>query len=148
MTEHEPTTSNTTTEPYNMSLDAHYESKRKQVRLRHGVGKIVLRHSLPAVRLEYPYYKTFLTREEARSLHRPQLTFPKAISLPVLPPRPVDAKAMKRMEKKGEYAITSQKELSLKDECSYFLLEYSVRPIRLFWSCSTHRSAFRRSSRR
>lgn len=42
---------------YNLSNDKFYEIKKfkKSERVRHGVGKLVLRHSLPALRLEYPY---------------------------------------------------------------------------------------------
>ena len=47
----------TSLDPFNLSNDKFYEMKkqRKSERVRHGVGKLVLRHSLPAIRLEYPY---------------------------------------------------------------------------------------------
>lgn len=116
-----------TADPFNLSNDQFYESKKRQDRVRHGVGKIVLRHSLPAVRLEFPIYKTFLTKEEAREYHRTPLRFVPQMPLSLLPPKAVSEKKLKKIAKNADVAIQSQKELTLRDDSAFFLLEYSVR---------------------
>jgi len=39
---------------YNISNDKHYEFSKKSERVRHGISRLSLRHTTPALQLEYP----------------------------------------------------------------------------------------------
>ncbi|EAS35735.3 transcription initiation factor TFIID complex 145kD subunit [Coccidioides immitis RS] len=110
---------------YNISNDEAYEMLKEnhKNKVRSTLGNIVLEHSMPAVRLQWPYYKTRLARQEARSFHRPVLTF--FPGLPVTFKKPT---FIKRKHQKGKDAKTlydSTKSLSLADNSTVLLVEYS-----------------------
>lgn len=110
---------------YNVSNDEAYERLKENHRdkVRSTLGNIVLEHSMPAVRLQWPYYKTKLARQEARSFHRPVLSF--FPNLPITFKKPA---FIKRKHQKGKDIKTlydSTKSLSLADNSHVMLLEYS-----------------------
>ncbi|DAA78843.1 TPA_exp: Uncharacterized protein A8136_2628 [Trichophyton benhamiae CBS 112371] len=110
---------------YNISNDAAYDMLKEnhQNKVRSTLGNIALEHSLPAIRLQWPYYKTKLARPEARSFHRPSLTFHPNLPLTFKVPA-----YLKRKHQKGKDAKTlfdTTKSLSLADNSNALLIEHS-----------------------
>ncbi|KAH0536909.1 hypothetical protein FGG08_006247 [Glutinoglossum americanum] len=109
---------------YNISNDVAYEQlKENQSKVRSIIGNLTVEHSMPALRLQYPYYKTKLGVREARSFHRPILSF-----------RPNEmvrfsslghAKRKHTRGKSPKSLFASTKDLSLADNSHALLLEYS-----------------------
>ncbi|KAL5359385.1 hypothetical protein BJX96DRAFT_148295 [Aspergillus floccosus] len=110
---------------YNVSNDQAYEMLKQnhQNKVRSTLGNVTLEHSMPALRLQWPYYKTELAKAEARSFHRPALSF-----------RPgqtcwfKNINVFKRKHQKGKDIKTlydSTKSLSLSDNSTSLLVEYS-----------------------
>ncbi|KAJ3102902.1 hypothetical protein HDU97_000215 [Phlyctochytrium planicorne] len=110
---------------FNLSNDHFYENmnRRDHVRLTH--SSVTLQHSLPAIRLQIPFYKTQLSIRERRSFHRPQIKFPV--------PGPIILSKTKSFKKKlrflGSESSNNDEEikvLSLRDNTPFVLFEYSV----------------------
>ncbi|KAF9889243.1 hypothetical protein FE257_007556 [Aspergillus nanangensis] len=113
------------TSRYNVSNDQAYEMLKQnhQNKVRSTLGNVTLEHSMPALRLQWPYYKTELGKAEARSFHRPALSFRtgqtswfKNINL------------FKRKHQKGKDVKSlydSTKAMSMADNSSALLVEYS-----------------------
>jgi transcription initiation factor TFIID subunit 1 len=110
---------------YNVSNDQAYEMLKQnhQNKVRSTLGNVTLEHSMPALRLQWPYYKTELAKAEARSFHRPALSF-----------RPgqtcwfKNINVFKRKHQKGKdikSLYDSTKSLSLSDNSTSLLVEYS-----------------------
>jgi transcription initiation factor TFIID subunit 1 len=110
---------------YNISNDEAYDMLKEnhQNKIRSTLGNVVLEHSLPAVRLQWPYYKTKLARQEARSFHRPVLSF--YPNLPITFKRPAHVKRKHLKGKDVKTLFDSTKSLSLGDNSNVLLLEYS-----------------------
>lgn len=111
---------------YDISNDAAYENLKKNHhgKVRAHLGGHDIEHSLPAARLQYPYYKVKLSSREARSFHRPALNFPYSANNYVLKP----SRKQKRKDLKGKSAseiFVKCQDLSLSDNSSALLLEYS-----------------------
>ncbi|TPX39230.1 hypothetical protein SeMB42_g04418 [Synchytrium endobioticum] len=108
---------------FNISNDHEYSSAeaKQAATIRQVIGPAVLQHSIPAVRLQYPYVKTTLSVKELRYFHRPQ--FFANIGETIHFSR-VKNKA-KKMKKKEAVIPQSSTELTLKDGSDYVLLEYS-----------------------
>ncbi|KAK2735880.1 hypothetical protein FQN57_001086 [Myotisia sp. PD_48] len=110
---------------YNISNDHAYDMLKEnhQNKVRSTLGSITLEHSMPAARLQWPYYKTKLARQEARSFHRPALAF-----YPNIPVYFKNLAHVKRKHQRGKDAkalYPSTKSLSLADNSHVLLLEYS-----------------------
>ena len=60
---------------YNISNDEQYEQLKEnhQHKVRSTLGAMAIEHSLPASRLQYPFYKIALDSKVKRSFHRPHL---------------------------------------------------------------------------
>jgi len=112
-------------DPYNLSNDKFYEMKRqkKAERVRHGVGKLVMKHSLPTIRLDYPHFKTFISKADTRSFHRPKLEMPLNRVFWLQPPKPVK-KDMEKLAKRTDN-IRSGKDITLRDNVKFVMFEYS-----------------------
>ncbi|ODH44758.1 hypothetical protein ACO22_00748 [Paracoccidioides brasiliensis] len=110
---------------YNISNDDAYDMLKEnhQNKVRSTLGSVALEHSLPAVRLQWPYYKTKLARQEARSFHRPSLSF--FPNLPVYFKKPLYIKRKHQRGKDVKTLYSSTKSLSLADNSHVLLLEYS-----------------------
>ncbi|KAL4787291.1 hypothetical protein BJX76DRAFT_345592 [Aspergillus varians] len=113
------------TSRYNISNDQAYEKLKQnhQNKVRSTLGNVTLEHSMPALRLQWPYYKTELAKAEARSFHRPALSF-----------RPgqtcwfKNTVYIKRKHQKGKdirQLYDSTKALSAADNSHVLLVEYS-----------------------
>ncbi|KAI5307335.1 hypothetical protein KEM56_007269 [Ascosphaera pollenicola] len=110
---------------YNISNDEAYDMLKEnhQNRVRSTLGNVAIEHSLPAIRLQWPYYKTKLARQEARSFHRPALSF--FPNLPVAFRKPGFHKRKHQRGKDVKTLYDSTKALSLADNSHVMLVEYS-----------------------
>ncbi|KAL8762393.1 MAG: hypothetical protein Q9184_001607 [Pyrenodesmia sp. 2 TL-2023] len=110
---------------YNISNDEAYDllKENHQSKIRSNLGNPQIEHSLPAVRLQWPYYKTKLEKQEARSFHRPVMSFHKNEKILFNKPRYIKRKHLKGKDTLGIYERTL--DLSLGDNSSVLLLEYS-----------------------
>ncbi|OBZ79847.1 putative transcription initiation factor TFIID subunit [Grifola frondosa] len=76
-------TDNQPRDKFNLSNDQFYEVSKEggRHRVRQTFGQLVVEHAYPAQKLQLPFYKTRLSKQEARSFHRPALQFPSNIEL-------------------------------------------------------------------
>ncbi|GFF22686.1 putative transcription initiation factor TFIID 111 kDa subunit [Aspergillus udagawae] len=110
---------------YNISNDQAYDMLKQnhQNKIRSTLGNVTLEHSMPALRLQWPYYKTELAKAEARSFHRPAMSFRPGQTCWFKNPA-----YLKRKHQKGKDAKTlydSTKALSMADNSNVLLVEYS-----------------------
>ncbi|KAL4810896.1 hypothetical protein BDV18DRAFT_3227 [Aspergillus unguis] len=113
------------TSRYNISNDSAYEMLKQnhQNKVRSTLGNVTLEHSMPALRLQWPYYKTELAKAEARSFHRPALSFRPGQSCWFK-----NTAYVKRKHQKGKdirHLYDSTKALSAADNSHVLLVEYS-----------------------
>ena len=110
---------------YNISNDESYDllKENHQSRVRSTLSALALNHSMPALRLQWPYYKTKLPKQEARSFHRPQAHFKKGEPITFQIPSFLKRKHTKNKDATAIYNKT--KDLSLGDNSHVLLLEYS-----------------------
>lgn len=111
---------------FNWSNDEAYDHLKDNHshRQRNTIGNFQVEHSLPALKLQYPFYKTTLTSREARSFHRPQLNLAKLTQLI----RPEKLNKVKAKNLKGlptQEIFKTSKDLSMGDNSHVLLLEYS-----------------------
>lgn len=112
-------------ERFNHSNDAEYDllKQNHQNKIRSTLGNMAVEHSVPALRLQYPYYKVKLDTKEARKFHRPSLLFRPLMTVSFSKPNKIKKKHTKGKKTKELYADT--KSLSLADNSSALLLEYA-----------------------
>ncbi|TVY50665.1 putative transcription initiation factor TFIID [Lachnellula cervina] len=114
---------------FNMSNDAAYEALKQnhKSKVRATLGNISVEHSLPAQRLQWPYYRVKLFVPEARSWHRPALHFNKVMNQPIHFAKPWITKKKKDLKNLPTHDLfKTSKDLSLADHyASATLLEYS-----------------------
>lgn len=128
---------------YNISNDEAYDLLKgnHQSKVRSTLGNLTVEHSMPAVRLQWPYvssgifnnpyfqgsdsgqYKMKLEKQEARSFHRPALMFATHQPVTFSKPRHTKRKHMKGKDTRSIFEHT--KDLSLGDNSNVLLLEYS-----------------------
>ena len=110
---------------YNISNDSAYDKLKQnhQSKTRSTLGNLTLNHSMPALRLTYPFYKTNLTRDDRRRLHRPLTTFRKREPITFNDLKFTKKKHQKNKEAKKLFA--SSKDLGLGETSHVLLLEYS-----------------------
>ncbi|KAF2838577.1 hypothetical protein M501DRAFT_1031664 [Patellaria atrata CBS 101060] len=110
---------------FNISNDDAYDALKEnhQHKVRSTLGSLSVEHSLPAIKLQYPFYKVQLNPREARSFHRPAFNFGQneRITFNKLG-------QMKKKERKGKSTqdlFAKAKDLTLADNSSAVLFEYS-----------------------
>ncbi|KAI7847879.1 hypothetical protein BDC45DRAFT_451157 [Circinella umbellata] len=111
---------------FNLSNDKFYDSHYtgRLVRVRQTFGQLVVQHALPALKLHPSLYKTRLSKAELRSFHRPLVQLPTNDEIQFS--RVKVSKKKKKDKKKGYVdAMRSTKDLSLKDNAPFVLLEFS-----------------------
>ncbi|KAL8954033.1 MAG: hypothetical protein Q9222_000155 [Ikaeria aurantiellina] len=110
---------------YNISNDEAYDllKENHQSKIRSNLGNPQVEHGLPAVRLQWPYYKTKLEKQEARSFHRPVMSFRRNEKIVFTKPRHVKRKHLKGRDTFSLFGKTH--DLSMGDNSSMLLLEYS-----------------------
>lgn len=113
------------TQRYNVSNDQAYDMLKQnhQNKIRSTLGNVTLEHAMPALRLQWPYYKTELAKAEARSFHRPALSFRPGQTCWFKNPASIKRKHQKGKDVKTLYDST--KSLSLADNSSALMVEYS-----------------------
>ncbi|KAL9055665.1 MAG: hypothetical protein Q9162_003391 [Coniocarpon cinnabarinum] len=109
---------------YNISNDEAYDQlkENRQSKIRSTLGGLAIEHALPAVRLQYPFYKVQLSKKECRSFHRPFFSV-EPILARFLPLQSFKRKEQRRKTPQELFPTTSQ--LSQADNSHVMLLEYS-----------------------
>ncbi|KAI9366065.1 hypothetical protein DFJ73DRAFT_806960 [Zopfochytrium polystomum] len=108
---------------FNLSNDHFYELSHKREHVRQAHSGAVLRHSLPAIMLMHPYYKTHMSIRELRSFHRPQIRFPLNQDIQFSRVKTTKKKKDKLLEQ--EDPLTAVLGLTLRDTSKFVLLEFS-----------------------
>ncbi|PCH34054.1 atypical/TAF1 protein kinase [Wolfiporia cocos MD-104 SS10] len=117
---------------FNLSNDQYYEVSKEggRHRVRQTFGQLVVEHAYPAQKLQLPFYKTRLTKQEARSFHRPALQFPANVELHFSKVRTAKKKKDKAGRKVGKggnvgEGLHKTGDLSLRDTSNFVLWEFS-----------------------
>ncbi|KAJ8496131.1 hypothetical protein ONZ45_g12574 [Pleurotus djamor] len=117
---------------FNMSNDHFYEVAKEggKHRIRQTFSQLVVEHAYPAQKLQLPFYKTRLSKQEARSFHRPALQFPANVELHFSKVRTAKRKKDNSGRKLGKGAVIGEilnktSDLSLRDTSNFVLWEYS-----------------------
>lgn len=110
---------------FNHSNDAEYDMLKQnhQNKIRSTLGNLAVDHSVPAIRLQYPYYKVKMNTDEARGFHRRQAVFK-----PFFPVVLNKASKIKRKHLKGKKVneiFSKTADLPFSDNSIALLLEYS-----------------------
>ncbi|KAF2085340.1 hypothetical protein K490DRAFT_13473, partial [Saccharata proteae CBS 121410] len=111
---------------YNISNDEGYDLLKQNHRekVRNVTNINTLDHSLPALKLQYPFYKVKLSSREARSFHRPSFNFvPNQLVKFNKPNFVKHKKQFKGQDPKTLFATSA--DLSLADNSNMTLFEYS-----------------------
>jgi hypothetical protein len=118
-------------DPFNLSNDHLYEhSRESRFRIRQTFGNIQVFHAGPAKTLQLPFYKTTLSKAEARAWKRPPLQIPVGITLGFSKlksnPKTVVSSKKKAMMVDPSERFKSSKDLTMAEKGPYVLLEFSV----------------------
>ncbi|KAF1837976.1 hypothetical protein BDW02DRAFT_576703 [Decorospora gaudefroyi] len=110
---------------YNISNDEAYDALKEssQQKVRSTIGHMNVEHSLPALKLQYPFYKVALSDRELRSFHRPTIAFKPGERASVS-----SLRSMKRKQKrnlKPSEAFAAAEDLNIGDNSDLLLAEYS-----------------------
>ncbi|KAJ5499198.1 Transcription initiation factor TFIID subunit 1 domain of unknown function [Penicillium expansum] len=137
------------TQRYNISNDQAYDMLKQnhQNKIRSTLGNVTLEHGLPALRLQWPYYKTELAKAEARSFHRPAMAFRPGQTSWFKNPAQLRRKHLRGKDAKTVYDST--KSLSMGDNSNVLLVEYSEElPMTLanFGMCNRFINYYRRKN--
>lgn len=111
---------------YNISNDEAYDALKEnsQQKVRSTLGHMNVEHSLPALKLQYPFYKVNLSDRELRSFHRPSLMFKPGERVSIEPSKSHVKRKHKRNLKPSE-AFASAEDLNVGDGSDLLLAEYS-----------------------
>ena len=121
---------NTKLDMFNLSNDHLYEQAREaKFRIRQTFGSIEVFHAAPAKSLQLPFYKTTLTKAEARAWHRPGIQFPVGVSLGFSKLKS-NASGSANSKKRTVAADPSErfkstKDLTMSEKGTFVLLEFS-----------------------
>ncbi|KAK0905988.1 hypothetical protein LTR02_006220 [Friedmanniomyces endolithicus] len=115
---------------YNISNDEAYDllKENHQHKVRSTLGNAAVEHSLPATKLQYPFYKVSLDPKSKRSFHRPALHLKDRETKPQKDFRVVKLKTIKRKERRGREVkdlFATAESLAFNDNSNMLLLEYS-----------------------
>ncbi|KAF2122441.1 hypothetical protein BDV96DRAFT_461431, partial [Lophiotrema nucula] len=110
---------------YNISNDEAYDALKENVqqKIRSVIGHMNVEHSLPALKLQYPFYKVNLSDRELRSFHRPTINFKPGERVHIH-----EVKHTKRKHKKNlkvSEAFAAAEDLNVGDTSDLLLAEYS-----------------------
>ncbi|KAJ9605270.1 hypothetical protein H2200_009927 [Cladophialophora chaetospira] len=108
---------------FKTSNDAEYDllKQNHQHKVRGQLTNLTIEHSLPATRLQYPYFQVRLSLQELRNFHRKRMHF----RHPVTFRQPAKIKKKHQRGKSTKELYPTTKEISLADNSSIMLLEYS-----------------------
>jgi transcription initiation factor TFIID subunit 1, fungi type len=110
---------------FNVSNDAAYDAMHDtlQSRVRSSAATLAIEHSGVAIRLQHPFYKTQLSKADARAFHRPTFTVKVDHEIHLSKMR-----SRKRKEDKGKDIATilaHSKDLTLADNTTSVFMEFS-----------------------
>ncbi|EXJ91395.1 hypothetical protein A1O1_04507 [Capronia coronata CBS 617.96] len=108
---------------FKTSNDAEYEllKQNHQHKVRGQLTHLNIEHSVPAIRLQYPYYQVRLSLQELRNFHRKKMHF----KYPIAFSKTGIRKRKHVRGRKIDELFKETKHLSLADNSSMMLLEYS-----------------------
>ena len=113
---------------FNYSNDEAYDALKEnhQHKVRATLGNVTVEHSMPALRLQWPYYRTKLSAKEARSYHRPALKFNKFVNNNIYFSKLLTARKSKTMRHQtAQEVFKTSEHLTLADNyASATLFEY------------------------
>jgi transcription initiation factor TFIID subunit 1 len=109
---------------YNFSNDDAYDllKENHSNKVRSTLGNVTVEHSLPALKLQFPFYRVKLNAREARSFHRPVIHFPVG-AVRFEPTLKIKSKKLKGLDIQSMYK--ESRDLSLADNSHMLLVEYS-----------------------
>jgi hypothetical protein len=113
---------------FNISNDEAYDALKEnhQSKIRATIGNLSVEHSMPALKLQWPYYRVKLYTKDARSFHRPSLKFNRFMGQNITFSRPGLRKRKTFKNMSTQDIFKDSKDLSLMDQySSATLLEYS-----------------------
>lgn len=112
---------------FNLSNDEAYDALKEnhQNKVRATLATINIEHSMPALKLQWPYYRVKLYTREARSYHRPALKFNKFLNQNITFSKPALRKRKHMKNLTTQQIFEKSTDLSLADNSSAMLLEYS-----------------------
>jgi hypothetical protein len=110
---------------YNFSNDDAYEllKENHSNKIRSTLANINIEHSLPAAKLQFPFYKRELNAKEARSYHRPNFQFPNGTIVKFSQTGRIKTKALKGLD--VQEIFKTSRDLSMADNSQMLLVEYS-----------------------
>lgn len=110
---------------YNISNDEAYDALKEssQQKVRGTIGHMNIDHSLPALKLQYPFYKVSLSDRELRSFHRPTITFKPGERAGISTLKSVKKKNKRHL--KPSEAFVNAEDLNVGDNSEILLAEYS-----------------------
>ncbi|KAF2252672.1 hypothetical protein BU26DRAFT_517251 [Trematosphaeria pertusa] len=110
---------------YNISNDEAYDALKEssQQKVRGTIGHMNIEHSLPALKLQYPFYKVNLSDRELRSFHRPTITFKPGERASISPLKSFKRKHKKNLKPSEAFAVAE--DLNVGDNSEVILAEYS-----------------------
>ncbi|KAF2278528.1 uncharacterized protein EI97DRAFT_415164 [Westerdykella ornata] len=111
---------------YNISNDEAYDALKEnnQQKVRSTLGHMNIEHSLPALKLQYPFYKVNLSDRELRSFHRPTIHFRagERVQIEAIKQH-IKRKHKKNLKPSEAFAIAE--DLNIGDTSDLLLAEYS-----------------------
>lgn len=112
---------------YNISNDEAYDKLKEnhQNKVRSTLGSTTVEHSFPATVLQYPFYKVSLDTKAKRSFHRPPLELKSQPGREYRFQKPKHIKKKHWRGKEAKEIFAKADDLSLGDNASALLLEYS-----------------------
>ncbi|KAF2018396.1 hypothetical protein BU24DRAFT_345737 [Aaosphaeria arxii CBS 175.79] len=111
---------------YNISNDEAYDALKEnsQQKVRATLTHTNVEHSLPALKLQYPFYKVNLADRELRSFHRPTINFKPGERVSISPLKThIKRKHKKNLKPSDAFAVAE--DLNIGDSSDLLLAEYS-----------------------
>ncbi|KAF2685739.1 hypothetical protein K458DRAFT_430458 [Lentithecium fluviatile CBS 122367] len=110
---------------YNISNDEAYDALKEstQQKVRGTIGHMNIEHSLPALKLQYPFYKVSLSDRELRSFHRPTITFKSGERAGLSTLKSFKKKHKRHLKPSEAFAVAE--DLNVGDNSEVLLAEYS-----------------------
>lgn len=120
-----PTTQKQLEQKFNVSNDKEYEvlKTHHQAKVRATIGTLNIEHSLPALRLQSPFFKVVPMAKENRSYHRPRFGVRSNVTIHFSKPR--TRKKKKDKGKEISELFSKSNDLTLGDTAPFFISEYS-----------------------
>ncbi|CCE65575.1 hypothetical protein TPHA_0L02240 [Tetrapisispora phaffii CBS 4417] len=121
-------------EKFNISNDEQYSilKKKHQTRVRATISNLNIEHSLPAIKLQTPYYKVSIPRDELRHFHRPNFGSKIRPGTNIVFSKLKNRKRKRDKGKDIKDSFALSQDLTIGDSAPIYLMEYSEeRPLAL-----------------